>query len=279
MKNLRVSVLQFNTEDAAVERNVSRALAMIDASPDVDLIMLPELWTTGYAHAEWDRVARTVTPGVCVRLQKASTRRRAWIGGSQISLNATGRLVNRFWLFGPQGEVSHYDKGHLFAPMGEPTYLAAGDDRVMQDVNGWPAALSICFDLRFPEMYRLDAMAGAQLMLVASAWPAERAETLQLLARARAIENQTFLILCNRMGVGLDGTRFGGGSMVVAPDGRVLIDAGDAECTISMTLDASLIESTRSRGSMLELRRPGLDWVKEESPYAATTPATHQVGI
>src|SRR5690606_41343263 len=148
-----------------------------------------------------------------------------------------------------------YDKGHLFAPMGEARHLSPGSRRVVAPLAGWRAGLSICFDLRFPEMYRADALDGAELFLVVSAWPAVRAEAQRVLARARAIENQAFVVLCNRVGTAADGTRFDGGSVVVAPDGKIVADAGDAEGVTHATLDAEMIRAVRRQMPLLEIRR------------------------
>jgi len=163
-------------------------------------------------------------------------------------------------LFGPGRAPVTYDKGHLFAPMLEDRYLAAGPVRVRATVGEWTAALSVCFDLRFPELYRLDALAGAELFLVPSEWPAERADAMRLFARARAAENQAYLVLCNRTGTAADGTVFGGGSLIVAPDGEIQVAAPAGEQVLAATLDRSVIASLRKDQPLLAQRRPGLDW-------------------
>jgi omega-amidase len=260
MKPLSIAIIQLDLLDGAPSENLKRVLGLLRSNPGVGLYLLPELWTTGYAHESWASTADNVTPHIVTKLQRAALDLQAWIGGSMISRNATAQLVNRFWLLPPDGGPPLvYDKAHLFAPMLEDRYLVAGARRERVTVGPFNAALSICFDLRFPEQYRLDAVAGADLFLVVSEWPAARADALRLFARARAAENQGFLALCNRAGTGADGTRFGGGSAVISPAGEVLAEAGDREQVLRVELDSAQARAARSALEVLGARRPGVD--------------------
>ena len=260
MAALRVALVQMAIADGEPQRNLDRALCLIATQP-ADLYILPELWTSGYAHARWAAIADQETPVIGRELEHLAHERRAWIAGTMISRDAAGRLVNRLWLYSPNGGMPvTYDKAHLFAPMQEDRRLEPGAARVRAPVGGWTAALSICFDLRFPEMYRLDALAGAQLFIVPAEWPADRAEILETLARARAIENQCYLALCNRVGCAADGTRFAGGSALLGPDGSVLAAAGEREGVVVGTARRAQLTTTRGEGPHLTLRRPGIDW-------------------
>jgi predicted amidohydrolase len=247
--------------DGQVRDNLDRALALVHGAPRAEVYLLPELWSTGYAHDTWRRSAAEDSPALCKALQRLSTESGAAIGGSMVSLDSAGRLTNRFWLFAPGGgRPAIYDKGHLFSPLREDHFLAAGTSRVRVPIAGWTAALSICFDLRFPEMYRRDALEGADLFLVVSEWPAARAAALRVLASARAIENQAFVALCNRVGTAADGLAFGGGSALFAPDGSTIVDAGMDEQVVVGTVDRALVTSAQTLAPVLELRRAGLDW-------------------
>ena len=261
MTALEVGFVQMEIADGRARDNLDRAVALIRGAPRADLYLLPELWSTGYAHATWRSSAETETPAVCKALQRLSTERGARVAGSLISIDEEGRLTNRLWLFAPDGRSpATYDKGHLFSPLQEDRHLVAGARRVQVAINGWTAALSICFDLRFPEMYRRDALEGANLFLVVAQWPAVRASALRVLARARAIENHAFLALCNRTGTAADGMVFGGGSALFAPDGSVIVDAGLGERVVVATVEAGLVANAQALAPVLELRRPGLDW-------------------
>ncbi|MBL0211690.1 MAG: carbon-nitrogen family hydrolase [Holophagaceae bacterium] len=258
---MRAAIVQMQIVDGDPAVNLCRAAELINANPGADLYVIPELWTTGYAHGCWSDAARNSTPDICGDLQALAEANQAWIAGSMISQNAEGHLVNRLWAFPPDGEPPvHYDKGHLFRPMQEHLHLAAGKHRVRRRIAGVETALSICFDLRFPEMYRRDAVDGAEMFLVVSEWPHPRSETLRTLARARAMENQAYLALSNRVGRGADGTDFCGGSMVVAPDGAVLAEAGEVEAVVFAEIDAAKVREARSAFPVLGLRAEGLDF-------------------
>ena len=269
---LRVALVQLAVADGSPADNLARAAALVRAAPAADLYLLPELFTTGYAHDAWARAARESTPGGAALLQALAAERGAWVGGSMIAEAEGGGLANRFFLAGPAdagvadaGAASvTYDKAHLFPPMGEPERLTGGTERVRARVGtgaaAADAALSICFDLRFPEQYRLDAVAGATLFACVAEWPHPRGETLRLLARARAAENQAWLALCNRVGPARDGTVFCGGSCVVAPDGTVVADAGEAaDAVVVAEVDVAVAHRARAAFAVLPLRVPGVD--------------------
>lgn len=261
---LRIALVQLAVVDGAPEKNVAHAAAMIATAPAADLYLLPELFTTGYAHATWEDVARTQTPFTVAALRAMAESRRAWVGGSIVSRTDRG-LTNRFWLMGPNGAPAvTYDKSHLFAPMAEPEHLVGGTARVRTTLGtgakAIDAALSICFDLRFPEHYRRDAVDGAQLFAVVSEWPHPRGEALRLFARARAAENQAYLALCNRVGPAADGTSFCGGSCIVSPTGEVLVDAGEEETVVVGEVDASVVDRYRREFGVLPYRTEGVDY-------------------
>lgn len=261
MTGLRVGLVQMEIADGRPRDNLDHAAALIGAASRADLYLLPELWSTGYAHDSWRRTAETDTPVLCEALQRLSHEHDTCIAGSMISLDDRGQLTNRLWVFGPgDRRPTTYDKGHLFSPLQEDRYLTAGTCRVRLPIGDWTAALSICFDLRFPEMYRRDALEGADLFLVVAEWPAVRATALRVLARARAIENHAFVALCNRTGVAADGLAFDGASAVFGPDGAVVADAENGEHVVIATLDRDAVARVRTAVPVLELRRPGLDW-------------------
>lgn len=258
---MRIALVQMSIKDGDPNQNLHHAEELILSGPKADLYLLPELWTTGYAHETLGDVANLDTLRILAHLQRRSREWGAWVAGSMITRREDSCLVNRLWVVNPDGrEPSFYDKGHLFAPMGEDRYLARGMTRVHFELNGWTVGLSICFDLRFPEMYRRDAIDGVELFLVVAEWPHPRCEILQTLARARAIENQTFLALCNRTGQARDGTRFCGNSAVFGPDGTVLVAAKEEEGVYVATVDGREVERMRTQLSVLSLRVRGLDW-------------------
>lgn len=260
MTDWRIALVQMEIADGEPARNLDAAERLIGANPGADLYLLPELWSTGYAHGTWPSVAERTTPGTLESLQRIASGHDTLIGGTLVSLNGDGRLVNRFWLMGKDGAVARYDKAHLFQPMDEPRHLVPGATRERIRLGPWTAALSVCYDLRFPEMYRRDAVDGADLFLVPAEWPVERADAMRALAVARAIENQSYLALTNRVGVAADGTRFAGGSLIVGPDGQVVVSAGVQAGVVTGVLDFSRIAGVRGPLAHHAGRRPGVDY-------------------
>ncbi|MGZ8412689.1 MAG: nitrilase-related carbon-nitrogen hydrolase [Gemmatirosa sp.] len=265
---LRIALVQMTVTDGDVAANVARATTLVTAAPAADVYLLPELFTTGYAHDAWEDSARGAARTLDA-MQQLADARQAWIAGSFIARTTDGGLANRLHLLAPRGAAPSaalvtYDKAHLFPPMGEPERLVAGTARVRTPVGrgeaAADAALSICFDLRFPEQYRRDAADGATLFLCVAAWPHPRGETLRLLSRARAAENQAWLALCNRVGPSADGTAFAGGSCIVAPDGTVVADAGEAtDAVVVADVDPGVALRARATFPVLPLRVPGID--------------------
>lgn len=256
----RLAVVQMTVQEGRPDANVDKAERLLGHAPPADVYLLPELWTSGYSHARWPEIADRSTPAVLEWMAAKAGSRNAWVGGSLITRRSDGALVNRFSLVSPAGATVFYDKGHLFAPLGEDTRLGAGKTRVRAPVEGWTAAMSICFDLRFPEQYRLDAVDGADLFLVVSEWPEPRCALFNCLVRARAIENQAVLAVSNRLGPAEGGLTYCGGSAVIAPDGTVLASAGQEECVAVAEVETSLVRDLRAALPVLPLRAEGLDW-------------------
>ena len=152
-----------------------------------------------------------------------------------------------------------YRKVHLFSPGREDRHYRAGESITLVDVQSedgtWRIAPAICYDLRFPELFRLAALAGAEVFTIGACWPAPRAPHRRALAIARAIENQAYVVACNRIGRDPN-VDHAGDSFIVAPSGEVIAEAGDAECVLTATLDRDELLRWRDRFPALrDLRR------------------------
>lgn len=264
---MRIGLIQMAVTDGDVAANVTKAESFIRdlardsaATQPLDVVLLPELWTTGYAHDAWPVVADQQTASVEARLAALSSELNVPIGGSMVTRREDGALVNRFSLTTPGGGAPvTYDKSHLFSPMRETEFLTPGSSRVHTKVGSTQAALSICYDLRFPKMYRASAHEGTELFLVVSEWPDPRGAALRTLATARAVENQSFLALCNRAGPGADGTVFCGGSMVVSPIGEILLDLGTEEAIGVVEITPREVKGVRAMLRVLSEEVVGVD--------------------
>jgi omega-amidase len=151
--------------------------------------------------------------------------------------------------------LADYSKIHLFRLMDEHQYLTAGDKSVTVDLPFGRAGLAICYDLRFPELFRGYALAGAEMVFLPSEWPHPRLVHWQTLVRARAIENQMFVFACNRVGADVR-NEFFGHSMVVNACGEILAEGGEGEELITLTADLSKVQEARRKIPILQDRRP-----------------------
>jgi predicted amidohydrolase len=208
------------------------------------LVVLPEMFATGFSmdvariHEGPQRETETFLAGL-------ARERSAYVIGGVVSLGPDGRGRNEAVVFGPDGhEAARYAKMHPFSFGGEPRHYTAGDRVVTCRIGGFTAAISICYDLRFPELYRAAVLAGADLLVVIANWPAPRAAHWTTLLAARAIENQACVVGVNRCGSDPKHA-FSGHSRIVDPRGTVIADAGEQEGSITASLDLEALKAYR----------------------------------
>jgi predicted amidohydrolase len=238
--------LQFSVAAGAPADNLSRirqGLARLaPAAPG--LVVLPELWATGFAYETLPELARR-TPELLEELRELAARHHLHLAGS-LPEALEGCFYNTLFITGPAGTIGRYRKQRLFAPMAEDRHFTAGaNPRPLETPFGRAGAL-VCYDLRFPELARAQAALGAEFFLITAQWPALRLAHWRTLAQARAIENQAYVIACNRCGI-TDDTEFGGHSLIVAPDGVILREAGSGEEAAGLMLDPGLVAAVRNR--------------------------------
>ncbi|MBC8161331.1 MAG: carbon-nitrogen family hydrolase [Roseiflexaceae bacterium] len=232
-------------------------LAAQAAAAGAQLLVLPELWSTGYDLERAHELATPLDGGVFAELAALAQQHTMAICGSALSTTA-GRPANTAVLYGPDGTaLGSYSKTHLFGLMHEDQWLAPGQHMNVLPTPWGPTALAICYDLRFPELLRAYAVAGAQLIIMPSEWPHPRLEHWRTLVRARAIENQCFVVACNRVGSDR-ASRFCGHSLVIDPWGEVLVEGDESATLLFARLDLDLVAEVRSRMSVLRDRRPDL---------------------
>lgn len=221
-----------------------------------DAILLPELWSTGYDLTHAARYASSLTSGLFADLSALAARLGIHILGSTLSLMGENKFGNTLAVFSPNGALlADYSKIHLFRLMDEHVHLSAGDKPVLVDLPFGRAGLAICYDLRFPELFRGYALTGAEMVFLPAEWPKPRLAHWQTLVRARAIENQMFMLAVNR--VGRDpANEFFGHSLAVDPWGEVLAEAGEGEELMTVEVDPAKVQEARRRIPILQDRRP-----------------------
>jgi omega-amidase len=255
---LSICLAQLHIRLGAVQANFEHALDMTAAAKTrgSQLILFPELWTSGYDLANARQHAHT-NLDVLDQLTAEASRKDVFIGGSYL-LERNGGVYNTFVLIAPDGARWCYEKIHLFRLMDEHRWLNPGDQMTAADIVGYSTGLAICYDLRFPELFRHYAANGATSVLLSAEWPAKRNSHWQVLLRARAIENQIFLAAVNSTGE-TGGELFGGRSAIISPWGDMLVEGSTSEEELLVAeIDLSEVEQVRSLIPILSDRRPDI---------------------
>lgn len=240
------------------DENVATARTLVAqaANEGANLVLLPELWPTGYDLEHKDRYTTALDEGHFALMADLARAHQLFVAGTALEANPHGKPFNTAALYGPDGgQLGVYRKVHLWAPLGEVDHMTPGNTLPTFDLPWGRIALAICYDLRFPELWRRYAGAGAQLILIPAEWPVHRVEHWQLLLRARAVENQLFVAGCNRAGTDKDG-EFGGHSAVVDPWARVLVEGDSGTGLFVATLDLDEVARARQLFPFLTDRRP-----------------------
>lgn len=244
-------------DDEPRDARLDRVLGLIDRAADADLVVLPELWPTGYfAFDRYEDESEPMSgPTITALRQRAADHRIHLMAGSFVE-NRQGDLANCAVTIGPDGEVIHtYRKVHLFGyESQESQLLTPGTGATAVETPLGALATTTCYDLRFPELYRLLVDAGAKIIVVPAAWPLARLHHWRLFVQARAVEDQVLLVACNGAGV-QSGVALGGHSMVVDAWGEILAEAGEDEEILRVTVDVGAIERVRTEFPVLEHRR------------------------
>ena len=253
---MRVTGIQMEIRDGHKEESLEAALNLIDQAPPSDLILLPELWPCGYFsfHRYRNDSEPIDGPTVSALRERASAMGIHILMGSLV-LREDDDLFNAALLLGPDGGImAQYRKIHLFGYQSEERkLLKAGEKPAVVDLPWGKAGITTCYDLRFPELYRLMVDQGVSIFLVPSAWPLARLDAWRLFNRARAHENLSYLFSCNCAGTS-DGKAFAGHSMIVDPGGEVLAEGGEGACYVSADIDPERVRVVRKSFSALNDR-------------------------
>lgn len=255
---MRIASLQIAVPDTESKaERLRRVTGLIESLPEVDLVLLPEIWNIGYFG--FDRYAAEAEPldGETASAMAAVAQKRGiyLLAGSFVEKAADGKLYNTTLLLGRQGQrLAAYRKIHLFGyGSAETQILTPGREVVTAETEFGTVGLATCYDLRFPELFRAMVDRGAEIFLVASAWPFPRLHHWTTLNQARAIENQAYLISCNCAGSNL-GRLYLGHSMVTNPWGAVVAASDDRPATVFAEVDVAVVRQCRAEFPPLQDR-------------------------
>ena len=254
---LSVAVAQLDIALGDKEANLAKVEATLRRTR-AELVLFPELFTTGFDFPKLKELAEPLS-GETVRTLCELAGKRILAG--TLLESSDGRLYNTFVLLSGGGIIAAYRKLHLFGE--EKRYFTPGDEPVVANVRGNTLGLATCYDLRFPELFRRLALMGSEMLLLSSEFPAQRQEHFDVLVRARAIENQCFMLACNRVGRDEHNT-YAGGSAIISPWGEILARAGGEEALLEAEIDPGDVYRVRRRLPVLEdIRRELFSWFEQ----------------
>lgn len=261
---MKIALAQINVETAHPMVNLKKGAEWIQkaAQQKVDLIVFPEMWTTGFHWKENEQIA-PAHEEILHQIADLAEKHQIWVTGSNLFLSEDKKLTNTSFLFNAKGEeVAQYSKTHLFSLLEENKHMDSGNCFTAVETPWGKIGFAICYDLRFPEMFRYYALNGVKLVLLPSAFPHPRLDHWKTLIRARAIENQFFMVGVNQVGSekvgGEEEVQFFGHSCVIDPWGATLAEADEEETLLITDIDLSLVEKTRSQIKVFQDRRSDL---------------------
>lgn len=259
-----VALLQMDIQIGKPDENFAHLLELMEQAVNdpekgkPDVIVAPEMWNTGYALDRIHELADQDGARTRETISAFCRQHGVHVIAGSVAVKNGDRVTNTILAFDREGTVtSDYSKIHLFRLMDEEKYLAAGDRAGELELEGIPAGMMICYDIRFPELARRLALGGAKVLFVPAEWPKPRLEHWRTLLRARAIENQMFVVACNRMGISGE-TEFFGHSLVIDPWGDILLEGDETEAILRATMDLGQVDKVRSTIPIFEDRRPSI---------------------
>ncbi|MCC3766404.1 carbon-nitrogen family hydrolase [Streptomyces sp. UNOC14_S4] len=255
---MRVSLIQIAVSDSeSVDERRERAAGLVREQQGSDLVVLPELWHVGaFAYDSFTTRAEPLDGPTAGAMAEAARDARVWLhAGSIAEQDPSGAVFNTSLVFSPDGElVRTYRKIHRFGfDKGEAVLMSAGSEIVTVPHPDTTLGLATCYDLRFPELFRALVDAGAQTLVIPAGWPERRLGHWTLLARARAVENQSYVLACGTAGTHANVPQ-AGHSMVIDPWGEVLAEAGHREEVLTVDLDVERVVKTREEFPALKDR-------------------------
>ncbi len=252
---MKVSLVQCELKMGDVDTNFKNIEDKIRESmiDNPDVIVLPEMWNTSFIPSNVNEISDKEGENSKELLSKLSKELNVNIIGGSVSNTLNGILYNTSYIFDRNGnEIGRYNKVHLFSPSGEDKLFKKGNQVVTFELDGVKCGMVICYDIRFLEWIRKYALEDIQVLFNSAAWPAKRSMHWDILNRARAIENQMFVVCVNSVG------DFGGHSAIIDPWGEYIIEPFESDEIKTGELDFSVIKEIRESINVFRDRRPEL---------------------
>ena len=246
---MKVTIFQINVSWANPDENVRNVQHLLDANKGSDLYVLPEMWATGFATTPHD-IAENEDSIALRWMQQTAVKHSCAVSGSLLIHTKDGTYRNRHYFVTPDSAV-YYDKHHLFTYGHEDEFITAGSDHVVACWKGRRFLLLTCYDLRFPLWARYGRAGEYDAIIVAANWPETRQQAWRVLTRSRAIENQCYLVGCNRVGDD-EFCHYIGESLVCDSKGDTLGECeSERESALTVDLDFDKLDYVRERFKVL----------------------------
>lgn len=241
-EQLTVSVIQTELIWENVDANLQQFAQLLNNAAPADIYVLPEMFTTGFSMQPEKFASASHTKGLAWLKQTAANKNAAIIGS--LMVDDEGKYFNRLFFVTPQQQVYTYDKKHLFSLGNEQNHYTAGTQLLLVDYLGWKICPLVCYDLRFPAWARNSH--NYDLLIYVANWPERRAYHWRNLLVARAIENQTYVAACNRIGTDGSGVTHNGNSMLIDCSGQVIAESTNAISILSHTFSKEAQQQYRA---------------------------------
>ena len=252
---MKIAVIQHDIVWENREANFAALTPLIEeaANNGANLVLLSEMFSTGFV-VDNHQIGEPVDGPSSQFLSAQAEKHRIWIGGScpEVSMD-DARPYNSFIMASPDGHRHRYEKIHRFIFGGEGDHFRPGNHTVTMDIEGVRTTLFVCYDLRFADEFWALATT-TDLYLIPANWPASRREHWMTLLKARAIENQAYVVGCNRVGDG-GGLHYSGDSAIYDPLGNPLATADDAQSILYAVINADTVRNVRDQFPFLNDRR------------------------
>lgn len=247
---LHITLLQEALHWEKPSANVALFTEKIAALPATDVIILPEMFSTGFSMNTAVLAEDAANSATLQWMQEQAQLAQAVVTGSLI-IKEAGHYYNRLYWVTPEGNIQHYNKKHLFTMAKEEQHFTCGNQRLIVDYRGWRIALFVCYDLRFP-VWNRNVPEHYDLAIYVANWPAKRAHHWRSLLMARAIENQAYVAAVNIVGVDGKGFEYSGDSSIIDPAGTLLAYQSQHSAVLATTLSKEHLAKTRQQFPFLQ---------------------------
>ena len=257
---IKLLAIQMESVIADTENNIRKVKHLLENSLTkhrADFVFLPEVWTCGWECPVFDECAEDIAKSHSVSMLKNISRKfnTNIIGGSFIQKKSDGTLANTCPVINRSGElVGTYEKNHLYSYYGcnEGAYVKAGKNGVLVELDGVKIGVSICYDIRFPEIYRAYRKAGADILVNMAAWGASKKIPWDSMTTSRAVENQCYFVALTQTGTLKNGTKNLGHSMIIDYNGNILSEINTVEGAVFAEVDLNEMYDFRGKCTILE---------------------------